>query len=336
MSYARRVAVSPAVLLGLLGGLLIMLTVIGIMVGDVRVDPALLVRTLRGEGTALAERIIFDVRLPRLLVAALAGAALAVSGVLVQGVVRNPLAGPEIVGVTSGAGLGALVIMVLFPSSSPSVIAVAAFIGAFVAFGIVYLAAWQGAVAPERFALVGVAVSAFCSAGTSVLIVKAELRVAQALVWLSGSTYAGSWDDAARLAVGSALLLPFAWLIARPLDILGLGDHTAQSLGIPLERARLVILLIALGLAAITISTVGTIGFVGLVAPHAARLLLGTSSRHRWLIPVAALLGAIVVVAADVVGRFVLAPKEIPAGLVTTLLGAPYFLFLLRRSRGTT
>lgn len=316
----------PVVLWGAILLLLIAL-VMGLLFGDIDFSLGQIIDTFRGSGTALSERVLFNLRLPRLLVALLAGAALAVSGLLLQGVVRNPLAGPEIVGITSGAGFGALLVLVLLPNAPVEAVPVASFIGAFAAFGVVYLASWQGGISPARLALVGIAVSAFCSAGINLLVVMAKLRVAQALVWLAGSTYARQWDELWRLMPLPLLLLPLAWLLSRWLDLMALGEDLPRTLGIRLQQARGISIAIAVALAAVSVSTVGTISFVGLIAPHAARLLVG--HRHRQLVPLAALLGAILVTAADTVGRVVLAPKEIPSGLVTALIGAPYFLWLL-------
>jgi ABC-type Fe3+-siderophore transport system permease subunit len=210
----------------------------------------------------------------------------------------------------------------------------AAFVGACAAFGLVYLASWRGGVSPNRLALVGIAVSAFCAAGINLLVVQAQLRVAQALVWLSGSTYARGWDDLSLLFPGALVLGGLGMILARQTDVLGLGDDIARGIGASVERLRLMVLATGVGLAALAISVVGTIGFVGLIGPHAARLLLGNNVRHRRLLPVAALLGANIVMLADIVGRTALAPREIPAGLVTALIGAPYFLWLLWRNRG--
>ncbi|MBD1925121.1 iron ABC transporter permease [Trichocoleus sp. FACHB-90] len=307
--------------------LLLISLVAGLLFGGISLTLPQIIDTFLGSGTALSQRVIFSLRLPRLLVAVLAGASLAASGLLLQGVVRNPLAGPEIVGITSGAGLGALLILVLLPNAPVEVVPIAAFIGAFAAFGVVYLASWQGGISPSRLALVGIAVSAFCAAGTNILVVMAKLRVAQALVWLAGSTYARDWDELWRLMAFPVILLPLSWFLVRWLDLMALGEDFPRTLGMRLQQARGISVAIAVALAAAAVSTVGTISFVGLIAPHAARLLIG--HRHRQLLPVAAILGAILVTVADTVGRVALAPKEIPSGLVTAMIGTPYFLWLL-------
>lgn len=330
---ARRGPALPYPLL--LSGVALLLTamlVVGMSLGSISLSIPELVRTVFGEGNALHEQIVFGLRLPRLLVAALAGGSLAASGLLLQGVVRNPLAGPEIIGITSGAGVSALTVLILFPETPLMLIPLAALAGAFAAFAVVYLASWQGGVSPTRLALVGLAVSAFCAAIINVLIVQADVRVAQALVWLSGSIYARGWQEVGNLIFWPLLLLPVAFYVARWLDLLALGELLPTALGLPLERARAIVLTLAVALAAAAVSIVGTISFVGLIAPHVARLLGG--HRHRRLLPLAVLLGALLVVSADILGRVLLAPKQIPAGLVTAVLGAPYFLWLLWRGRG--
>ena len=328
-----RVVGYPVLLFSAILLLLIALTA-GIVLGDVSLSLTQIIQTFQGDGTPLAERIIFNLRLPRLLVAVLAGAALAVSGLLLQGVVRNPLAGPEIIGITSGAGFSALLVLILVPDAPIEVVQLTAFSGAFAALGLVYAASWQGGLAATRLALVGLAVSAFCAAGTNLLVFIAKLRVAQAIVWLSGSTYARGWDELVRLFIWPLVLLPLAQVAARWLDLMALGDDFPRSLGIQLERARVLLLTIAVALAAAAVATVGTIGFVGLIAPHAARLLVG--GQYRKLVPLTAVLGAILVVVADTVGRVALAPREIPSGLVTAMIGTPYFLWLLWRSRASS
>lgn len=303
----------------------------GLVLGDVRVPLGELTAVLGGHGSPLGTQVLLQLRLPRVLVAALAGASLAVSGTLLQAVTRNPLVAPSVVGISGGAGLGALAVLLVLPGVPVGLLPVAAFIGGLAAFGLVYGVSWRGGIAPTRLLLVGVAVSAFCTSAINYLVVGADLRLAQALTWLSGSTYARSWSDLAALLAWPALLLPLAWLGGRQLDVLALGERLPRTLGMRLEQVRAALLALAVLLASAAASVVGTISFVGLVAPHATRLLVG--GRNRRVIPLAALLGATLVVLADVIGRVVLAPKEVPSGQVTALIGAPYFVWLLWRSR---
>lgn len=321
----------PMVLAGAAVILLVALLA-GLALGALRLPLAEVVSALMGSGDGLAARVVVEQRLPRLLVAGLAGGALAVSGLLLQGVARNPLAAPEIVGVTSGAGAAALGVLILVPAAPLGLVPVWAFLGGMAAFVLVYAGSWRGGVDPVRLALVGLSVAAAASALTQAMVVAAGLRVAQALTWLAGSTYARSWDDLLLLVPWVLALLPVAWWLAHGLDLMALGEELPVALGLPLERRRLLCLTTAVALASASAATVGAISFVGLMAPHISRSLAGV--RHGRLLPVAALLGAALTVGADVVGRTLFAPREIPAGLVTAALGAPYFLYLLVRGRG--
>lgn len=309
--------------------------VIGIIFGSTQFTLGELVDTFTGHGTEFAEKVIYDLRMPRIFVAALAGASLAVSGLFLQGIVRNALAAPDIIGITAGAALMAVTFLILIPDSPFGSIQFAALVGAFVAFAVVYLASWQksGGISPTRLALVGISISAFASSIINVVIIKADIFAASALIWLAGSTHARGWDELSQLVAWPLILIPLAWVLARKLDIMALGDDLSKALGISLERTRLVLLVIGVASTAAAVSVVGTLGFVGLVAPHMARILVG--NYHRKLVPLAAVMGAILVVVADTVGRIVLAPSEVPSGIVTALLGTPYFLWLLWRSKST-
>ncbi|WP_010492799.1 iron chelate uptake ABC transporter family permease subunit, partial [Paenibacillus elgii] len=318
-------------LLGIFGALLVAVTILGMIFGDVKVPLQDVLAAVQGEGPELARSIVLDQRLPRMLVAACAGAALAVSGLLLQGVVRNPMADPSIVGVSAGAGVGALLLLLVWPELPIGLLPFASFAGAIAAALIVYLIARKTGLQPAVLALVGIAVSACGSAVIQLIVVQTKMNVAVALAWISGSTYARGWEELAQLVVWPVLLLPFAWLIGRRVDILAFGQEGAVGLGVNVEQTRLRAAAIGVALAAAAVSIVGTIGFVGLIAPHAARLLIGHN--HRRLMPLAALLGAVLLVLADIVGRNLLPPKEIPSGLIVSLLGAPYFLWLMRSSR---
>lgn len=326
-SLTRPASLSLPVVFTTSGLLLAAAVISAFLVGEVTISWTAWLAALHGKAQNLIRQVILNLRLPRVLVAMAAGASLSVSGVLLQGVIRNPLAAPSVLGVTSGAGLGGLLLLIAFPAAPVGLVPLVAFLGAAAAFGVVYGAAWRGGVSPSRLALVGIAVSAFCGALISLLIVRAGVRVAVALVWLSGSIYARGWGELLNLIAWPTLLIPLAYLFSRELDLIGLGDEVSKGLGLRLERSRLVLLSVAVFLAAAAVATVGTIGFVGLITPHAARLLVG--NRHRHLIPLTAILGALVVVVADTVGRSLLAPRQVPAGLVTALIGAPYFLWLL-------
>ena len=321
----------PLVLAGAAGALAVTVA-LGLRLGDVPVGWGDLAAALRGAGDPLVERVLAH-RAPRLLVAAAAGACLAVAGVAAQAVIRNPLAEPYVLGVTGGASLGAVLLVTVLPAAAaaPGALPAAALAGGLAALALVMALARQGQeLDPARVVLVGVGLAAALLSLVAVLALRAQLSLAAALTWLAGSTYARGLDELAWLAapLAAALLL---WALARPLDLLALGGELPQSLGLRTGRARAAALGASALLAAGAAAAVGTIGFVGLLAPHLARPLVGV--RHRRLVPAAALIGAVIVAAADVLGRWVLAPKEIPAGILTALIGTPYLAWLLRRDR---
>jgi iron complex transport system permease protein len=312
--------------------LVVLVAIVSLGVGAVRVDPFSIVLALIGQSTDRAAQVAIEFRLPRIAVGGLAGAGLAVSGVLLQAVTRNPLAAPSIVGINGGAVLGAVIILFLFPALSPGAVPPAALIGGIAAGAAVYgLSRRGGIIAPGRLALVGIAVGTFCIALVQVLIVRflqgGDYQTA--LTWLVGSLWGRSWDDVLLLAPWSIVLLPLAWLFADHLDLLGLGDDIARGLGSRLETLRAGLLAIAVGLAASAVAAAGGVAFIGLIAPHVSRLLVGP--RHRSLIPAAACIGALLVLLADAIGRALFPPSEVSFGLVTALIGAPYFIYLLRR-----
>ncbi|WP_425553831.1 iron ABC transporter permease [Isoptericola hypogeus] len=286
------------------------------------------------QGTAGRQvSFVLDQRVPRVLAALLAGAALALAGSIVQVVCRNPLAEPSLLGVTSGAGLGAVTMILLVPGVGIWPMSAAAGLGAVVVFGLVYALSARGGLGSERLVLVGIG----AQAGTTALITLVTLVVAPwdvnlALTWLSGSTYGRSLEQLLPVMLALLVMVPLAATYRRELDVLALDEDTPRVLGVPVDRSRLVLLGAAALTTAAAVCAVGVIGFVGLVAPHAARALVG--ARHGRVLPVAMLLGALLVSVADTLGRFVIAPGQIPAGLGTALLGAPYFVWLLWRSRG--
>ncbi|SMB91738.1 FecCD family ABC transporter permease [Deinococcus hopiensis] len=298
--------------------------------GAVATPPAQLWAGLTG-GDALTRQLVLELRLPRVLASLLGGAMFAVSGALLQGVARNPLASPDLVGVGAGAGLAVTLLLLAFPGSPAWALPWGAFAGAWLAFLTVLTLARDGArLPPVRLALLGIAVAAALGAAQQLLLVRAPDGVGAALTFLTGTVYGADWDRLGRLWPWAAAGLPATLLLAHRLDLLALGEDSATALGVRVPLARYVALTVAVGLAAAAVSACGILGFVGLVAPHLARLLVGP--RHLLMLPTAGLLGALLVLLADTVGRAALPPLEIPAGLITTLLGAPYFLFLLRRS----
>ncbi|GAA4792857.1 iron ABC transporter permease [Streptomyces sanyensis] len=275
---------------------------------------------------------VLDTRVPRVVAALLAGAALALAGTLVQAVTRNPLAEPGVLGVSGGAALGAVLLVTTVPLAGSWSIAGAAFAGAAASSLLVFGLAARGGFRQNRLVLVGFGAATGSAALIGLLIVLTDpFNATKALTWLSGSTYGRSLPDAVPLAVVLAVGLALAAVRRTELDLVSLDEDTPRLLGLGLSRARLGFLVLAVLLSATAVAAAGTIGFVGLVAPHAARALVGR--RHARVLPVAVLLGAVLVCTADLVGRTVIAPAQLGAGLMTAVIGTPYFLHLLVRSR---
>ncbi|MCT1403002.1 iron ABC transporter permease [Paenibacillus sp. p3-SID867] len=274
--------------------------------------------------------IIWNIRLPRTLVAMLVGANLAVSGALLQGIMRNPLADPHIIGVSSGAGLFGIFLLVVMPQYD-YLLTPAAFIGATLAAFIIYLLSWKDGVNPLRIVLAGVAVSAFLGSGISAMLTFYSDRVQGALLFMVGGLAAKSWPDLSIILPYSLIGLALSMLFSKQMNIMMLGDATARSLGIRVELSRLWITAIATLLAASAVSIAGLLGFVGLIIPHVARLLVGGD--YRFLIPSTALLGAAVLTICDTLARIMFSPMELPVGIIMGVLGAPFFLYLLRRKK---
>lgn len=313
-------------------------------VGSVAVSPAewrtLLKAVLDGRAfsdpqTAPLASIFFNLRLPRTCLVALAGAALAGSGSAYQGLFRNPLADPYLIGVASGAGLGAVLAMsIRFPYTLGGLLATpaAAFVGALISvFLVVQLGRAGKGIAAPNLVLAGVAVSAFASALTSFLMLRATGELRRALVWLLGGSTLSGWLPV--LAALPYILVGLGVLtsLGHGLNVLQFGSEQAQQLGLPVRRVRFLVIASATLATAAAVAFTGVIGFVGLIMPHLARLLWG--SDYRRLIPLSTLGGAVLLLLADVVARVILAPQELPVGIITALLGAPFFLWVLRRSQ---
>lgn len=277
--------------------------------------------------------VVWTFRLPRIILAFLVGAALASSGSIMQGITRNPLADPYLLGVSGGAGLAAVLLIVWVKSAPISLLPWAAFAGALITAVIIYTFSWKnGSTTPIRLILIGIALGAVVHAATTMMLVYGDIRdVQQAYLWLTGSVYGRNWEHVQALGLWLLFFLPITLITARLLNVLGLGDDTARGLGMRVDRYRAVLLLISVGLAAGAVAVAGTIGFVGLVAPHVTRRLVGPS--HEGVLPISAMFGGALLVLSDLIGRWVIAPGELPVGIVTAMIGAPYFLFLLYRGR---
>ncbi|MFB9277805.1 iron ABC transporter permease [Cohnella cellulosilytica] len=314
--------------------IMLLLTVSFILVsmtmGGTRIPLSQLFASLTGADEAASYSVLLNLRLPRTLVAAGAGIALSVSGVLIQASVRNPLADASILGVTSGAGFGALLVLIAWPQVSIVFLPIAAMGGAVLAAAVIFLFAWRKSLNPSVLILLGIAVSAIGSAGIQALIVLGPLWGSTGYIWLTGSTYGRTWDQFLIICLFLAVLLPLAWWLGRRFDLLAFSDDSSTGLGLPVRKTRFSAMAVGVLLSAGAVAAVGTVGFLGLIVPHMIRSLIGHNTRQS--IVLSSLLGALLLVLADAIGRTILAPIEIPSGLLITLIGAPYFLFLMFRS----
>ncbi|MBW4423387.1 MAG: iron ABC transporter permease [Nostoc desertorum CM1-VF14] len=302
--------------------------------GEYPISPLDIVKTVLGLDTGNRDHafVIHNLRLPRTLVAFMVGVALAISGTIFQGLTRNPLADPAIIGINAGASLAAVTVIVLFPSAPIYTLPLSAFAGALLMAGLIYWLAWNNGSSPLLFILMGIGLDAIARAITSFLITFGEIYdVSNALVWLAGSVYGRTWEQVFSLSPWLIVFVPMALTLARHLNALNLGDDVAKGLGSRVEWQRGLLVLVGVALAGAGVATAGMIGFVGLIAPHLGRQLVGTN--HEGLIPISALLGGMIVVMADLLGRTLFAPIELPCGVVTAAIGAPYFLYLLIRNR---
>ena len=315
-------------LLGVFAFLALAGIIVSIGAGSVYISPEEICLSLSGEGSGTNDKILMNIRLPRTIVAALVGINLSLSGAILQAVMKNPLADPHIIGISSGAGLAGIMVLLMLPESTYLVTPVA-FIGAMGAAVCIYILAWKNGIRPIRIILAGVAVSAFLGAGISALMIFYSDRVHSALMWMVGGLSARSWPPVAMIYPYTIIGVLLAFFGARHINILQLGDEIAKGLGLRVELVRISLTAVAALLAASAVSVVGLLGFVGLIVPHAARLIIG--SDYRFLLPGAALLGVAVVTFSDTFARVAFAPIELPVGILMAVFGAPFFLFLLRR-----
>jgi len=320
-----------------LSALLVVTIFLSLGIGAVAISPAQVWTALQAPDSirTATQTIVLDFRLARALLVALTGAGLGGAGAAFQGLFRNPLADPFIIGASSGAALGASLAIILgwttiWLGFGP--VPLAAFGGALLAVGLAYgISELSGQITTLTLLLAGTALSSFFSAGVSLLMVLNDNDMAKVFFWLLGGFSGRSWSDL-WVALPYVLIGLFGLgLLARPLDVLAFGEETAQGLGVPVQQVRLFIVLCAALATAAAVASSGIIGFVGLIAPHIARLLWGPT--HARLLPTSALLGALLLVLADTAARTVLAPVELPVGILTALLGAPFFLYLLRARR---
>jgi iron complex transport system permease protein len=312
---------------------LVVLVIVGLLAGSLWLRLGDIGLWLQGRAPRLVTGALDD-RAPRVCAAVLAGATLALAGTVVQGTVRNPLAEPGLLGITAGAGLGAVVAVTYLTDGGHGghgMLVILAVVAGLLTFALVAALAWRGGLLPDRFVLTGIGVGYALNAATTFLLLQADpYDTPKIFTWLSGTTYGRTFPDLIPVAVVLVLALPLVLFLGSRLDLLTVDDDTPRILGVPVQRTRLLLLTVAAVLAAVSVVAVGVVGFVGLVAPHLARTLVG--ARHLRVIPVSMLLGAVLVTLADLLGRSVIAPSQIPAGLMIALVGAPYFVWLLRRS----
>lgn len=315
---------------GILAGLAVICcgaVLVGIGVGSVRFSMGETLQALWTRDDSTARLLIWNLRLPRVLTGGLVGICLSLSGCILQGVMRNTLASPSTVGVTSGAGFVGYLTLVAFPTYA-HLLPIGAILGALVTTLLIYLLAYQRGVTPMKMILAGMAVSALLGAGNDVI----RTRYADVLGNVSGFLVGGlngvTWETFFTILPYAAAGVLLCLILPANMNILMLGDESAVSLGLPVERFRLFLILISSLLAGAAISAAGMIGFVGLIVPHMARLLVG--SDHKYLFPTSVLLGFSLVTICDTVGRVIMMPGEIPVSIILSLIGAPFFLWLLR------
>ncbi|MGG3575038.1 iron ABC transporter permease [Bacillus gobiensis] len=314
---------------------LLIFSIINIGIGAVPISPMSVVKAIVGIGNHNEAYIILYYRLPRIVLAILVGGSLAVAGLIAQSVLQNPLAAPDTLGISGGASVAAVFCSLMLPQLPSVFIGLSAFIGGTIAALFVYFIAYDSGTEPIRLALVGIAVSAFCGSGVQLFLTQADTNVQTALLWLNGSLFGRTWENVIQLLPWAILCLIFAGLSGKILNSLQLGQDVAASLGIKVEWIRFVLLGISVLLTGSSVAAAGMIGFVGLISPHISRQLVGAD--HRYLLPVSILTGALILLIADSIGRGIMPPIEFPAGLITAVIGAPYFIYLLwRESRNTS
>ncbi|MFS0775215.1 iron ABC transporter permease [Neobacillus sp. 3P2-tot-E-2] len=313
--------------------LILITLVVGMGLGPASLSYDRLIPALFGQGTFKEEFVLFSVRLPRIIITLLAGMALALSGAILQGITRNDLADPGIIGINSGAGVAVTVFFLFFPIDSGSfvyMLPVVAFVGALLTAVLIYLFAYSKTegMQPVRLVLIGVGFSMALSGAMIVLISSAErAKVDFIAKWLAGNIWGTDWPFIWALLPWLVVLLPFTLYKANRLNLLSLSEPVAIGVGVSIEKERIVLLITAVALAASAVSVTGGITFIGLMAPHMAKALVGP--RNQLFIPIAILIGGWLLVFADTVGRNIMESAGIPAGIMVALIGAPYFVYLL-------
>ena len=273
---------------------------------------------------------LMEYRLPRAVLAILLGGALAISGVLVQSVVRNPLASPDILGINNAAGLVAVSVLMFLPNLAFYWMPIFAFLGGVLSFVILWIVCGFN-FRPIKMAIIGVALSALWAAISHYLMLTNPVEINTAMLWLTGSLWGRSWSYLNVVLPWLVVLLPLPFIFCRDLDTLGLGENKASTLGVTVNKVQISVLVLAVALSTTAVAICGPIAFLGLVAPHLARRLVG--GRHRALLPAALIIGALLLQLSDILARVIDPPTELPAGILTAIIGAPYFFYLLMRTK---
>ncbi|KQY90177.1 iron ABC transporter permease [Paenibacillus sp. Root52] len=307
--------------------------IVGTSIGSDYISPLHVLQTIFKLGTGDYDFVVLTLRLPRVLLSLLVGAALGMSGAILQGIIRNPLASPDVIGITGGAAVAAVgFVSILGGTISIKLLPLFAIIGALITALVIYVLAWKKGVTPIRLVLIGIGISAIMGAGTTFMLILSPFYTAgQAYIWLTGSIYGASWLDIQTILPVIFIVVPLAIWFARSLNAQEFGDDVATGLGVTVQWHRSLLLLCSVLLAGIAVAVAGTIGFVGLIAPHIARKLVGRMFGS--LLLVSGLVGALLVLSADLIARTAFLPLDVPAGVFTAGIGAPFFLYLLFKNR---
>ncbi|WP_421102182.1 FecCD family ABC transporter permease [Sporosarcina psychrophila] len=318
--------------------LLGLVAILSMSSGEFFISPLKVLKVILGIGESFDQTIIFEFRLPRIMMAILVGIGLATAGAILQSVSRNPLGSPDIIGITAGASFAVVLFLALFSNESNALtvsqdwMPLFAFGGAMITAAIVFTLSWKNGIAPFRMLLIGIGISAFMHAGTTVLMLVGPIHQAsQANIWITGSIYGSNWTEVRMIAIWITILFFITLAMTREMNVLELGDDLAKSAGSPVQKNRIIFLLLCAALTGASVSFAGGIGFVGLIAPHIAKRIVGPTFGS--MVGLSAIIGAILVVVADWIARVAFAPIEVPAGVWTAVIGAPYFIYLLIKQR---
>ncbi|TYR80052.1 iron ABC transporter permease [Priestia megaterium] len=332
------VNIKAAAIIGILLLLLVALSLLSAGAGELFINPVKVIQILFGYGVEFERLVVTSFRLPRIIIAICAGVCLATAGAILQGLVRNPLASPDLIGLTGGASVGVVLFLALFSDTNNSLtvsihwLPVSAFLGALVVAVLLYVFAWRNGVSPITLVLIGIGLTALTKSMTTMFMLMGPIyRASQANIWITGTVYGSSWDNVYVLVPVTVVLLVISLIMVRNLNIQEFGEEIATNVGSHVQKSRLGLLIIGTALTGSAVAFAGGISFVGLLAPHIARRLVGSS--FGALLPLSALIGAILIVVADLIGRTVFLPIEVPAGVFTAAIGAPYFIYLLYKQR---